>query len=300
MKKLRAPLMALTGLVFSTVACFAQNASLPSVNMGRNVGTPGDNQYVQQPVQGARHGGMNHIPLPGQGPPPQAAPVSAPQCFGWQPTPPPTRPDISLEPIAADEPISQPGYPPLPDRLDLPATANLAALGSGTGSGNGGGYSSSYRGSAPPPDNDPTLVRDPNVHIPKSSNYLPVQHFAPGAFIPKEDQKRHGYYKCTSPEYFSADPNAPRYRGTGEKQLKELGQEPKLNDFNEGQQAPEPPQPTIVSQSVTDDLTLPEDEFSIKPPKKKGPASRAAGRIGQRMGTQMNSMMGRMTGMLHF
>lgn len=33
------------------------------------------------------------------------------------------RADISIQPIASDEPIVQAGFPPLPDRIDLPATA---------------------------------------------------------------------------------------------------------------------------------------------------------------------------------
>ncbi|HEY9712039.1 MAG TPA: hypothetical protein V6C72_01140, partial [Chroococcales cyanobacterium] len=132
--KAHAPVLAiLTSLIAGGVLAtpsLAQSAGLPPTNMGKFVHQPGDNQYSQQ-TQSERHA-----------PPPQMA---APRPMfnaggggggGWQPTPPPHREDISLLPIAADEPIAPAGFPPLPDRLDIPGV--VAGFGGGGGTGYGG------------------------------------------------------------------------------------------------------------------------------------------------------------------
>ena len=76
--------------------------------MGKYVHQPGDNQY-DRAAQQERHG--------------QPAPVVAPVINqgggggggggnGWVPTPHIPKPDISLDPIAADEPVVAAGFPP--------------------------------------------------------------------------------------------------------------------------------------------------------------------------------------------
>lgn len=83
-------------------------AQLPPTNMGKFVHQPGDNQYSEA-TQRERH------------------PVAPPQMMMQQGRMMlmPARPaapqvDVSIEPIACDEPIPIAGFPPLPDRLELP------------------------------------------------------------------------------------------------------------------------------------------------------------------------------------
>jgi hypothetical protein len=61
----------------------------------------------------------------------------------WIPTPRPHKPDPSVLPIAADEPIVPVGFPVLPDRLDLPSHAewfSKPAMAEPGPVGNHGGY----------------------------------------------------------------------------------------------------------------------------------------------------------------
>src|SRR5271168_1063433 len=103
-------LLLATGAVFAPVG-----AQLPPTNMGKYVHQPGDNQYTDQ-TQSERHGNAAVRPdLTGR-PVVQHPAVQ----YVLPPTPAPHRPDVSIEPIASDEPIPQAGFPPLPDRLDLP------------------------------------------------------------------------------------------------------------------------------------------------------------------------------------
>lgn len=55
----------------------------------------------------------------------------------------------------------------------------------------------------------------------------------------------------------------PRYSGAGDREMRALGNEPRLNDRN-GQQSPDAPSPVVVTQSSTQDLSLPEDNSNYK------------------------------------
>lgn len=55
----------------------------------------------------------------------------------------------------------------------------------------------------------------------------------------------------------------PRYSGAGEREMRALGNEPRLNDKN-GQASPDAPSPVVVTQSSTQDLSLPEDDVNYK------------------------------------
>lgn len=274
-------------------------AQLPPTNMGKYVHQPGDNQYTNQ-TQQERHGQP--------APPPQmrfnSAPVALP------PTPMPRRPDISLDPIPADEPVPPAGFPPLPDRLDLPIASSgswskSSGGGGATWSGGGGG------GGAPGMSGAPSQPASPTFH----QHY---GHMPPGAYVQPQQQGGggggaapgmaggggggHGYYKAVTPsapaggggtgyykartpgnEYFNANTGGgapgtttPRYTGATSKDLRNLGREPKLNDRQETTQTPDAPQPVVVNQAQTQDLSLPEDEFNYRAPQKSG-----AGKFGK-------------------
>jgi len=296
------PVAAVVALFASNASqpCLAQSAGLPQTVMGKFVHMPGDNQYSNQ-TQSTRHG-----------PPPQ---VFVPQAHvanagytapAWVPTPRPFRPDPSIEPIAADEPVSAPGFPPLPDRLELPVALNWSAgPGGGAGGGGYGGGSYGGGGTGGPGGGGGSVDSSPQ------GMHQHYQHYQPGAFIPPSQQPgagssaaqqapHSGYYKCTTPEQFSSggapaaahaapDPNMQALRG--------LGKEPKLNDRNEQQAAaPEAPQAVVVNQATTQDLSLPEDEFQQKSPPSRNSGSNVMKRTGQMimqrgmgMGQQMMS-----------
>jgi hypothetical protein len=306
-KARRAPLIALSLMLLMGAIlppAWTQSAGLPAVNMGKYVHQPGDNQYSQT-TQQTRHG-----------PPPQAfvpaaAAAPAQQSYSWQPTPPPQRPDISLDPIAADEPVPPAGFPPLPDRLDLPVASNWARGGSGGGYGGGGG---AYGGASAPGmpgggNLGPPIPQGVHQHY---------QHFSPGAFMPPQAQGgggaaeqqapagSHGYYKARTPEYFNANTNGggavPGMGGGGpsdaERALRSMGKEPKLSDRNDNSQAPDAPAPVVINQATTQDLSLPEDEFSYRPNNRPGTGSRVLKQAGRRMLAPLNSVGG-MTG-IHF
>ncbi len=226
-------------------------AQLPPTNMGKYVHQPGDNQYSQQ-TQMERHGVQ-------QAPQVQYASAPAP----LSPTPVQHRPDISLDPIAADEPVPPAGFPPMPDRLDLP----IASSGSWTRSPSGGGDTA---GGGPSPGLTPAGPPQPTFH----QHY---GHVPPGAFLPPQSQAApaaqqsggSGYYKARSPgDYFNSNTGGaggpPAYTGASAKDLRSLGREPKLNDRLEQPGAPDAPQPVVVNQAQTQDLSLPEDEFAYQ------------------------------------
>jgi len=55
----------------------------------------------------------------------------------------------------------------------------------------------------------------------------------------------------------------PKYSGAGDREMRALGNEPRLNSGG-GQQSPDAPSPVVVTQSSTQDLSLPEDDSSYK------------------------------------
>ncbi|MDZ4836174.1 MAG: hypothetical protein SGJ27_20545, partial [Candidatus Melainabacteria bacterium] len=183
-------------------------------------------------------------------------------------------PDISLQPIPADEPVIPAGFPPLPDRLDLPGVDSTTAMtfdASASNGGGGGGEVSSFH-----------------------QNY---GHATPGSFAP--EKKGVGYYKCgeaaskSKPvafeESFGSDAanQPPAYSGASPADLKKLGREPKLDDRkNGGDSQPEAPMPVQINQAATQDLSLPDDEFKSRRPPSKG--GKIVGRMGKRVGAVVN------------
>src|SRR5262249_62414917 len=96
--------------------------------MGKYVHQPGDNQYSDQ-TQSSRHGAAA----------PAVRPVQVIMSSGYRPAPAPRKPDPTVEPIAADEPIPPAGFPPVPDRLGLPVGGKSSWTGGGGGGVGGGG-----------------------------------------------------------------------------------------------------------------------------------------------------------------
>jgi hypothetical protein len=233
---------------------------LPPTNMGKWVHQPGDNQYGQN-AQNSRHA------LP---------PEMMPQAqrggggggggnSGWSPTPRPFTPDVSLAPIAADEPVNPAGFPPLPEKLDLPVQSSWAPGGGAGGYRGGGG---SYGGGSAP-----GMSGSGGGPPQPTGTHQHYSHYEPGSF---GQSASHGYYKANTPPppnsdyYASGGPGTGGAPGTGptdaEKALRGLGKEPKYNYKADGGAAPEAPQPVVVNQAVTQDLSLPEDDFAYQKP----------------------------------
>ncbi len=324
-----APVMAAFIMLFTGPGIAPGLAQLPPTNMGKFVHQPGDNQYTDQ-TQSERHG------VPGYRPDLTGRPIiQAPAVqYVLPPTPPPKRPDISIEPIASDEPIPPAGFPPLPDRLDLPIanangwkTSGSFSNDSGSGGGSGGGSSGppaptfhQHYGHVPPGAYlNPQQKANPQGAGGGSSDASPGLGGGGGgggggghgyykAQTPPPIQKQgSGYYKARTPggspgggDYFNANtaggPTAPRYTGASAKDLKALGREPKLNDRQEDTGAPDAPQPVTVNQSTTQDLSLPEDEFSYKA-NQPNKAGRSAARTMTRMIKAPLNSVGGMAGL---
>lgn len=239
-------------LIFSfCLTLQASQAQLPPTNMSKHVRTPGDNQYTGEGRQ-FRHAPPRPAPVRQAAPGPAAMP-------GWRKTPPPRRPDITLEPIAADEPIALAGFPPLPDRVELPIAMGGGSkwLSSGGRGGGGGGRAMS------------PAAGGRNIQTSMHQHY---KHITPGAYAPAKNTGQaqtgggSGYYKARTPSkntdfYSSGGPPMPKYMGASPGALKRLGREPKLEDRNQQPAQPEAPTPVVVSQTKTQDLSLPEDEF---------------------------------------
>ncbi len=139
---------------------FAQG--LPATNMGKFVHQPGDNQY-QPSAQLGRHGSEGYLDVTGcEDHRPEARAQQVRQQMTMVPSytlapPPPPGPDVSIEPIAAEEPIPPAGFPPMPLALDLPVQMGVSSSGgkgawrtsSGGGGGGGGGGSVGGGGGGP-------------------------------------------------------------------------------------------------------------------------------------------------------
>ncbi|HEY9681664.1 MAG TPA: hypothetical protein V6C86_08785 [Oculatellaceae cyanobacterium] len=240
-------------------------SQLPPTNMGKYVHQPGDNQYAQQ-AQQERHGApapVISVPVN------QGGPVGN----GWQPTPHVPQPDVSIEPIAADEPVVAAGFPPLPDRLDLPVSTGWSKSSSYGGGGGG-----------PAPGGPPQPV---GVH----QHY---NHYDPGAFI---QDKGRGYYKAnTAPmpvnnhDSYSAAGNGGRQAGAPV--------EPRLNPANDRTTPTDAPAPVVLNQAKTQDLSLPDDDFSYgQKPTAGSKFLKKTGRMVTRPIQQAGSMATSMSGM---
>ncbi len=126
----------------------------------------------------------------------------------------------------------------------------------------------------------PTTVRQ------ECSRKVRATHSTTLVHLSRKRKKKSSYYKCNevaAPHKPVSDQimtggagggvpglgGAPNPGGA----LKSLGREPKLNDRDDGTAAPEAPQPVVINQSTTQDLSLPEDDFSgssAKRPSKMG------------------------------
>jgi hypothetical protein len=261
-------------------------AQLPATNMGKFVHQPGDNQYTDQ-TQSERHG--SPAPVRQMINQRQAAPSTAVSSGAYVPTPKPPRPDISLLPIVAEEPLKPAGFPPLPDRLDLPVSAGwtrdssprMGQIGSGAGSAAAAGQ------------NYPDISKPQGMH----QHYL---HYQPGAFQTQQERQQahpgnvdynngggsapaapasHGYYKAA--DYYNVNSgnrnaSAAVPAGGTVDAIRALGKEPRLG--NDAPAQPEAPAAVAVNQSTTQDLSLPEDDFAKQSPQGQNNAGKQMGR----------------------
>jgi hypothetical protein len=268
-------------------------AQLPPTNMGKYVHQPGDNQYDRQ-AQSERHAPVVRAVVPSQ-----AAAQSSGGGGAYHPVPKPVRPDYSIMPITCDEPIKPPGFPPLPDSLDLPNLSMRAPTGgygggssgaSGGGAGGGGGA----------------------VQVTPTGVHQHYSHYDAGAFIPQQERHNTGY-KClpagpvgggpAKPDYYNAnsqpaapDPSQPQYNNAAEQQLKSMGKAPKLRP--DGFAQPTAPEAVTVNQATTQDLSLPEDETaSGQQVNKKNKTNRFAQRAGQAVTRPIFQMMNQSSSM---
>jgi hypothetical protein len=271
---LRSPAVAgfvMFGLSLCSVLSLAQPAlaQLPPVNMGKFVHQPGDNQYSNS-TQNDRH------PV---APSYQVVRPSAQQmqgAGGWSPVH-KFKPDISLEPIVCDEPIPHPGFPPIPDALELPGIRgggsfyHAVAGGGGGGAYGGGGGSAPGMGAAPP------------------SRHQGYDNYSPGAFQKgKTTGKGADMYHPPSEHYASGDGAGRGNAGPSmaQNQLNHMGKEPALSGKAAADAAPEAPEAVQINQSTTQDLSLPDDQAQNG---QKRPSQ--AGRQMQRMQRQMMNRM---------
>ncbi len=263
----------ITSLLFITASLFygAAWAQLPPTNMGKFVHQPGDNQYTAQ-TQLDRH----PVSMPNAAPAGQSA--MTPIATDYKTTPAAPKADISLLPIVADEPIKPAGFPPLPDRLDLPTN------GTGMWAGNNG---RSTGGGTIVTDNHYISSAPTGVH----EHYV---HYQPGAFIPTQDLQ-HTTYRPSAVDYYNVNPAAkPVYQAAidgvpgsapiatpATQALQHVGPEPQLAP--DAVSKPEAPSAVTVNQSVSQDLSLPEDDFNKHYPTSIGNTSgnRAAAGLGR-------------------
>lgn len=322
------------------------NAQLPPTNMGKFVHQPGDNQYNVQ-TQVERHG-TSYIDRTGPGgsvmvgksgggggPIPGMAPMVVNPMILMGGTKP--KVDISIEPISADEPVPPPGFPPLPERLQLPVAIGGSggsgsgswsggggggggAGGSGGGGGGGGGFQGmhqhyahvkpgAYQGGGGGGGGGPEYSGAGDAAVPG------VSGGGGGAPIVNPAPKGIGYYKAVTVPPPTVDrggggagdtfnsggaPGAPNYAGASSSDLKRLGRAPKLDDTQDAATAPEAPQAAVVTQSTTQDLSLPDDEFVSRYGLKDTGGKRAAKFMGQKMGQAGYRVLNRATGLIGF
>ena len=316
------PILVLAWAGTTELACQAQG--LPNTNFGKFVHQPGDNQYEER-AQRERHApsasvqrviNQNQSAAAAAG---QAAAAAAARP-AWVPTPAPQMPDTSVQPIVSDEPIKPAGFPPLPDRPDLPVTSAWARAASGPP--NMGGIANNSGGG----DNGGFNRRVQGVH----EHYY---HYMPGACIKQSAQPAsdspgpgpsaapssgggggggssggggnaggtHGYYKCGTPDSYAVSTNRRAPAASGE---------PGLNPRLDSVQRAEPPTPVVVSQPATQeissqDLSLPDDDYNAQNPSTTNTKNR---RMGQTVGRNAKRAMYRVgtrafytgTSLLHY
>lgn len=272
MKVQRAPLVAATLIFFAGAVMPPAYTQLPPTNMGKWVHQPGDNQYGSQ-AQASRHA------LPPQMSAPVQTGGGGGGYVGWTPAPRPFKPDVSLDPIAADEPVPPAGFPPLPERLDLPVQSSWAGGATGGGwRGAAGGGGQSYGGASAP-----GMSGGGGSAPSYQGTHQHYNHYDPGSF---GQSASHGYYKANTPappnsDYYSSG-GAPGMGGAApseaERQLRAMGREPRLNPKADVNAAPEAPQPVVVNQATTQDLSLPEDDFAYQRPQTNNTVGKRVGR----------------------
>jgi hypothetical protein len=144
--------------------------------------------------------------------------------------------DPSTDAFAADEPISSPGFPPLPDRLDLPVSTARDRQPAASRP-----HAHSAAVSAAP------VVRTRD----KSYDHKPYRHESVSR------GRSPGYPKVVDVP-LPVRPNSTPTVSATSRELQQLGAEPKLAPQREQQPAPDLT-PVRIDQSVTQDLSLPED-----------------------------------------
>ncbi len=263
-------LLIAASLSLTVLPALAQGSSLPPTNMGRYIHQPGDNQYSPQ-TQAARHAAA--------GP---RAPMGVAKVT-YVPTPRIPKPDITLEPIAADEPVVPAGFPPMPDHADLPVPGSWArptAAGSTSGAGQNAGSA-------------------PAGAMPASSVHQHYQHVPAGAYMSPNEQAAHGYYRAQRAGDIYAANGARQNISPTQQALNAMGKEPHLDKRADQPIVPEAPTPVAVKQATTQDLSLPDDEFSYSKPKGPSQTSMMFKQMGRQMlMTPMMQMSGLTSGMM--
>jgi len=261
--------IALAVVAFASIGtAHAQSSSLPPTNMGKFVHQPGDNQYSNS-TQAERHA------PPPPPPRPTAMMMGPAQSVGYVPVPRVPKPDPTLSYIAADEPIVQAGFPPLPDRADLPgAGSGWNASGGRGGSGNWGGPGGGSDGSGS------SGVVDTRF---EKKSYNGYKHAEAGAYAPQEPTRHYRSSNTASDSYAVGNGGGG---GGAANPAASLGKEPSLNPRADAGIVAEAPAPVVVKQATTQDLSLPDDEFSgSSTQQKKNPSQ--GNRIMKQMGRQM-------------
>jgi hypothetical protein len=160
------------------------------------------------------------------------------QTVCYVPVPRVAKPDPTLSYIAADEPIHQAGFPPLPDRADLTNSGSLWINSRPSGI------------SVDSNKSDGTNCSNAIVGKTNSAGYNQVPA---GAYIPKGINKK--YHSSNPNEYNAATVG-------GGNANSQTGKEPLLDPHRDQGIAADAPAPIVVKQSTTQDLSLPDDEFS--------------------------------------
>lgn len=263
--------------------CFASlpstvQAQLPPTNMGKFVHQPGDNQYTTETQI------QRHPPVPIAAPVVIAAPtasinIPAPE---YKLTPAQPRPDISLLPIVADEPIKPAGFPPLPDRLDLPTSSN------GWGSNNSAAYN--------------TINGRPGYNAMPTGVHQNYVHYDAGAFIPKEALNTVQYHPAAVDYYnvnsaarpisgsVSAAAPASNIQTPATQALQKMGAAPQLAP--DAVSKPDVPSAVTVDQSHSQDLSLPDDDFNKHYPSSIGNSAtnRYSNSVGSAIGLPLRNL----------
>lgn len=291
------PILAIFASASFAAASYAQG--LPNTNFGKFVHQPGDNQYEEK-AQRERHS------------PPPAPRVFMPSGGGsvqsaqprpaWVPTPAPRLPDTSVLPIVADEPIKPAGFPPLPDRLELPvaasawARANSAPAAAQQGGGGGNnmrrlqGVHEHYAHYLPGACmKQPAQQEAPAAAPQGGGGSAPAYAAAPqpaasGGGAPPSSPT-HGYYKCGTPNapLGAADYYSVNTGNSGGQGAAVASREPRLNRRLDSIQRPEAPEPLVVNQTKTQeinsqDLSLPDDDYVNQNPRSRNTVGRQVGR----------------------